>query len=956
MPAAEQEGAAEEGAAGGRRLCGYLQKLSGKGPLRAFRSRWFAFDAPRCALCYYKGPREAQPLGRLELAHAAFRLHDAPAPGPGPQPQLQPPPAEEERRQEDGAPGTAFEIHGPGGDVAVLRAATHQDMMYWLQELQQKRWEHCHSLDAAKHYSRTSPTPAGCSRGLVAKDSPDCTALPANASAEKARHVLAVEIAPTELVGEQAACLPAPGHPGPINFSFRQLGTEIRNSVSSLRTGKGSGENRRSVFYTEEWEMLDPSPKDLQESAAQEEKRRLAAETSKGGTGSAFPFDFGRLPHKARRPTKDPMASSSRGRGGLEASPLEWNGGRPAPEAQPKLQSQQENLEQLKTELASQKELVRLLQQTVRSSQYDRYLAGPLCDGSTKGHLELLHQKDHQILGLSHQLEKLNLEKEDLQQEAAGLKSTVGELGEKLDMLMETIQAKDEVIMKLSRELSECESSWQSGSAEASPPVSKEQQELDRLKDTLQGYKTQNKFLNKEILELSALRRNAENREKALMAKHTSLEARMCQVESRYLVLLQERKGPVCSEEPNPNSDLVARLLADALQVDSGEQPEQAYFKPHMVSEYDLYGFQTVPEDEAEEERLVAKVRALDLKSLSLTEHQEMSTGVKWENFLAASLNRELVRSVELKTLVRAGVPHEHRCQIWKWCVGLHVKKFKEGSPPGYFQALLQDALKKQNPASKQIELDLLRTLPNNKHYSSPASEGIQKLRNVLLAFSWRNPDIGYCQGLNRLAAIALLYLEQEDAFWCLVTIVEVFMPRDYYTKTLLGSQVDQRVFKDLMNEKLPRLHGHFEQHRVDFSLITFNWFLVVFVDSVVSDLLFKIWDSFLYEGPKVIFRFALALFKYKEEEILKLQDSTSVFKYLRSFTRTVLDARKLMGIAFRDLNPFPLRQIRNRRAFHLEKVRLELLELEAMREDFLRERETHPDKRDLISEDEEDG
>lgn len=64
--------------------------------------------------------------------------------------------------------------------------------------------------------------------------------------------------------------------------------------------------------------------------------------------------------------------------------------------------------------------------------------------------------------------------------------------------------------------------------------------------------------------------------------------------------------------------------------------------------------------------------------------------------------------------------------------------------------------------------------------------------------------------------------------------------------------QVDQRVFKDLMNEKLPRLHAHFEQYKVDFSLITFNWFLVVFVDSVVSDILFKIWDAFLYEGPKV--------------------------------------------------------------------------------------------------------
>jgi len=64
--------------------------------------------------------------------------------------------------------------------------------------------------------------------------------------------------------------------------------------------------------------------------------------------------------------------------------------------------------------------------------------------------------------------------------------------------------------------------------------------------------------------------------------------------------------------------------------------------------------------------------------------------------------------------------------------------------------------------------------------------------------------------------------------------------------------QVDQRVFKDLMSEKLPRLHAHFEQNKVDFSLITFNWFLVVFVDSLVSDILFKIWDAFLYEGPKV--------------------------------------------------------------------------------------------------------
>lgn len=54
-----------------------------------------------------------------------------------------------------------------------------------------------------------------------------------------------------------------------------------RNSMSSLR--KGNNENRRSIFYTtEEWEMLDPTPKDLEDSMALEEKRKHLAEGSKG--------------------------------------------------------------------------------------------------------------------------------------------------------------------------------------------------------------------------------------------------------------------------------------------------------------------------------------------------------------------------------------------------------------------------------------------------------------------------------------------------------------------------------------------------------------------------------------------------------------------------------------------------------------------------------------------------
>lgn len=49
-----------------------------------------------------------------------------------------------------------------------------------------------------------------------------------DASAEKARSVLAAETAPGGLVGEGAAGQPGPVPPSSINFSLRQWGTELR--------------------------------------------------------------------------------------------------------------------------------------------------------------------------------------------------------------------------------------------------------------------------------------------------------------------------------------------------------------------------------------------------------------------------------------------------------------------------------------------------------------------------------------------------------------------------------------------------------------------------------------------------------------------------------------------------------------------------------------------------------
>ncbi|XP_015415975.1 PREDICTED: TBC1 domain family member 2A isoform X3 [Myotis davidii] len=447
----------------------------------------------------------------------------------------------------------------------------------------------------------------------------------------------------------------------------------------------------------------------------------------------------------------------------------------------------------------------------------------------------------------------------------------------------------------------------------------------------MEAYQTQNRFLNSEIHQVTKIWRKVAEKERTLLMKCAYLQAKNCQVESKYLAglrRLQEAMGSQGSE----CAELLRQLIQEALQWEASEaSADSVELSP--ISEYDEYGFQTVPNYEVEDLKLLAKIQALEVHSHHLLAHKAMERPLR-ERWAALG---ELAPSMELKQLLRMGVSREHRPRVWRWLIHRRVQHLQA---PGRYQELLSQSQTCKHPAARQIELDLNRTFTNNKHFTCPTSGFPDKLRRVLLAFSWQNPSIGYCQGLNRLAAIALLVLgEEESAFWCLVAVVETIMPADYYSKTLTASQVDQRVLQDLLSEKLPRLMAHLGQLRVDLSFITFNWFLVVFADSLISNILFQVWDAFLYEGTKVVFRYALAIFKYTEEEILRLQNSLEIYQYLRFFTKTIFNSRKLMSIAFNDMNPFPMKQLQQLRAVHRERLEAELRELEQFKAEYLETR-----------------
>ncbi|GAA5921307.1 hypothetical protein JCM1841_002598 [Sporobolomyces salmonicolor] len=251
----------------------------------------------------------------------------------------------------------------------------------------------------------------------------------------------------------------------------------------------------------------------------------------------------------------------------------------------------------------------------------------------------------------------------------------------------------------------------------------------------------------------------------------------------------------------------------------------------------------------------------------------------------------------EFKELVRRGIPITYRPKIWGECSSAN-----EAREPGVYQELLASPREDEQPCLKQIDMDCHRTFPTNVFFAGNGP-GVAKLRNVLVAYSRRNPRIGYCQGMNNLVATLLLtHPAEEDAFWVLVCIIENILPSDYYTSHLLVSRADQQVLHDLVDRILPSIAAHLDEHGVELSAISFGWFLSLFTDVLPIQTLLRVWDLFFIHGTVLLFRIALAILKLHEADLLACDSAAGLYGLLGSLPGHLYHADKLLKVACEDL------------------------------------------------------
>lgn len=244
----------------------------------------------------------------------------------------------------------------------------------------------------------------------------------------------------------------------------------------------------------------------------------------------------------------------------------------------------------------------------------------------------------------------------------------------------------------------------------------------------------------------------------------------------------------------------------------------------------------------------------------------------KWLEMLSSWDKWMAKKHKKVKERCQKGIPPSLRGRAWLYLTGGKVKreqnkdKFQELDKPG-------------DPKWVDIiERDLHRQFPFHEMFAARGGHGQKDLFRVLNAYTLYRPEEGYCQAQAPVAAVLLMHMPAEDAFWVLVQICEKYLP-GYYSKGLEAIQLDGEILNALLKKVSPVAYRHLENHKLQPILYMTEWFMCAFSRTLPWASVLRVWDMFLCEGVKILFRVGLVLLKFTLGSREKLKNCQGLYE-----------------------------------------------------------------------------
>lgn len=270
----------------------------------------------------------------------------------------------------------------------------------------------------------------------------------------------------------------------------------------------------------------------------------------------------------------------------------------------------------------------------------------------------------------------------------------------------------------------------------------------------------------------------------------------------------------------------------------------------------------------------------------------------KWDRSVIPQWKQ--LKQDDKKRWCRAGVPSPLRKRVWLLLLevlplsSLHSKATAKQASEARIeyerlcQMPLSDADEKAYGTI--IERDLPRTFSTNMLFDrdSAAACGQDQLRRVLRAYAQRNREVGYCQGMATLAATLLLVMENElDTYLCFCALMERerYGLQYYYKPGFPELHRSLYVLEGLVRKTLPKVWRLMQRSGVPYAVFATSWLLTLFSHSFNFRLVCRLWDMFLCEGWKPVFRLVLGLLKLDQDRLGASKDEAQLMQRLQQAT-----------------------------------------------------------------------
>ncbi|KAJ2006563.1 hypothetical protein GGI04_001839 [Coemansia thaxteri] len=224
--------------------------------------------------------------------------------------------------------------------------------------------------------------------------------------------------------------------------------------------------------------------------------------------------------------------------------------------------------------------------------------------------------------------------------------------------------------------------------------------------------------------------------------------------------------------------------------------------------------------------------------------------------------------------LVSRGVPENFRRQVWMECSGaLDIQPSRHVPECAHVE---------------EIELDLLRSASIGNRDLTLSEPRADCLRHILYSYAHANPDVGYCQGMNKIAfGLLSAGLDADDSLALLRCLLDGgILPAGMFRSPMTAVQADQLVLEELVARRLPLLSTHLRVKlggAAPLAPVTVSWFLTLFADCLPEPHRLRVWDMLFVHGYPVIFHACLAILELNQPALLRCATPAAVYALLQS-------------------------------------------------------------------------